>query len=476
MAAPPVYERTFSFQEWQALHPGEPLPGTSVDAELDDVSVALTATQANLALIQRADGELANASVGIDQLEPGIFEHVADDIIDAAQVHAEAAAASATQASTARSQAQASASAAAASAASTAGDVSRVNVAAGEAEASAAIASAAETVAQNASIAATNAANRAEGAESEAEKWKDTAYKWAEYLAGPVEPAPPDYPEAVDDGMFSAKWWAVRAMGEFNSFARFYLGAFNDPPTTMADGTPLLPGSIYYDLDTHRPMVWNGTSWTSFETPSPAAMLSLAYVATAGQTVFTLSIPSLSGATWTLHVAPDSEGIDVHVNGAKKLPEVAGPLGDYIVDHAGNTVTLLTPASAGDLVQIDVLVPSSRLAPGTIKLTRVADLDIDWTGNTTGTPGTDGLIDGTRTAFELFDSNAAQLIVVTDPAEIALYVNDERLQPGLEYTTAGSILTFMTAPQPTDEVWALWYAPGGGGGLGEDLLLDGGMF
>lgn len=68
MAQPPTYNRQASFTNLQAAAPSTPLPGASFDLELNTVKATLDAVLANLALIQRDDGDLANDSVGLDQL------------------------------------------------------------------------------------------------------------------------------------------------------------------------------------------------------------------------------------------------------------------------------------------------------------------------------------------------------------------------------------------------------------------------
>jgi hypothetical protein len=70
MAEPQSYERQYSFAQWQAQHPSDPLPGSEVDGELNAVKASVDETQAALSDIRRADGQLANASVGLDQLKP----------------------------------------------------------------------------------------------------------------------------------------------------------------------------------------------------------------------------------------------------------------------------------------------------------------------------------------------------------------------------------------------------------------------
>jgi hypothetical protein len=68
VSQPPVYNRRYNFANFQATSPSDPLPGNSIDVELNSVKITLDATLANLALIQRDDGALANGSVGLDQL------------------------------------------------------------------------------------------------------------------------------------------------------------------------------------------------------------------------------------------------------------------------------------------------------------------------------------------------------------------------------------------------------------------------
>lgn len=76
MAQPQPYDRQYSFRQYQAQHPSDPLPGDQVDAEFDAVKATLDETDANLALIQRDDGQLANQIVGVEQLKPEILAGV----------------------------------------------------------------------------------------------------------------------------------------------------------------------------------------------------------------------------------------------------------------------------------------------------------------------------------------------------------------------------------------------------------------
>lgn len=77
---PPPYVRQASFTDWEANHPGEPNPGTQLDAEFNAVQVSITDTQARLAQIQRDDGALANDSVGLDQLSDEAMDFIEAEV------------------------------------------------------------------------------------------------------------------------------------------------------------------------------------------------------------------------------------------------------------------------------------------------------------------------------------------------------------------------------------------------------------
>jgi microcystin-dependent protein len=72
MAPPTRYTRQFNFTNQQALTPTAPLQADKVDAELNALVVTTDQVITNLSLIQRDDGELANGSVGPDQLASSV--------------------------------------------------------------------------------------------------------------------------------------------------------------------------------------------------------------------------------------------------------------------------------------------------------------------------------------------------------------------------------------------------------------------
>jgi len=72
MAQPTEYNRQANFTNAQTQAPTSPLNGASVDAEFNAVKVTTDEIRANMAMIQRDDGRLANGSVGLDQLSAGL--------------------------------------------------------------------------------------------------------------------------------------------------------------------------------------------------------------------------------------------------------------------------------------------------------------------------------------------------------------------------------------------------------------------
>lgn len=63
------YDRQKSFTDYEIANPSDPISGNDLDVEFNAVERALDETQARLRLIQRDDGAILNASVGLDQLK-----------------------------------------------------------------------------------------------------------------------------------------------------------------------------------------------------------------------------------------------------------------------------------------------------------------------------------------------------------------------------------------------------------------------
>jgi hypothetical protein len=73
MPQPTPYDRITNFQNQQAIAPTAPYPAPYFDAEYNAIKITIDEILQNLALIQRDDGQLANDSVGRDQLKDEVL-------------------------------------------------------------------------------------------------------------------------------------------------------------------------------------------------------------------------------------------------------------------------------------------------------------------------------------------------------------------------------------------------------------------
>ena len=73
MPQPTQYNRQVSFTGLAAQNPDTPYTGVDLDAEFNSVKLTLDQVLANIALIQRDDGDLANGIVGAEQLEAALL-------------------------------------------------------------------------------------------------------------------------------------------------------------------------------------------------------------------------------------------------------------------------------------------------------------------------------------------------------------------------------------------------------------------
>lgn len=76
MSAPTPYTRNYDFTTFSTENPNTQQPGAYLDSEFNELAAVILAMQQWNALIQRSDGQLANQSVGLDQLSPDIITGV----------------------------------------------------------------------------------------------------------------------------------------------------------------------------------------------------------------------------------------------------------------------------------------------------------------------------------------------------------------------------------------------------------------
>jgi hypothetical protein len=72
VAQPVEYTRQYDFEDFQSSNPTTPLPADQVEAEYNAIKLTTDQLRANLALIQRDDGLLANTSVHVDSLDTAV--------------------------------------------------------------------------------------------------------------------------------------------------------------------------------------------------------------------------------------------------------------------------------------------------------------------------------------------------------------------------------------------------------------------
>jgi hypothetical protein len=451
---PPQYTRGYSFTQHSIDQPNTPQPGDKLDAEFNDISTAISASAGALDGITNADGTLKDGIVGEAQLQPGLFDEIVEDAQGQLQPIADAAAASAAGAQTYASAAQTSKNEAATSATTASGAATSAQTSVTTAQSAATGATAAKTAAEAAQTAAANSATTADGARDEALLMRDEAEKWAEYLAGPVEPAPPGWPEAIDDGMWSAKWWAIQAKTLVGEWGTMYLGASAGPPPPVPPSNTWPPGSLYFDTVRGEMLVWDGSIWKPITQPGTAVQASFLYIATAGQQDF--FGPDFYGQTPTVN-ALQPQPSDVHLNGAK-LVQDKGSLGDYTVDPATSTLHINVALTVNSVVQWDLLQSPQTLAPGSVTMYKLHDIDRD---PVTNTPGE---FDGTTTTFPL--RYTSLIDGTTQPAtpgagvQLQVQLDGCGQEVGPDFTTSGSSIVFGEAPQPGARFWGVWMQPG----------------
>lgn len=79
MSQPTQYTRAYGatyFADWSTSFPSTPHQGNKIDGELNNVKITLDGVLTNLALIQRDDGAIANATVGRDQLKDEVVQGI----------------------------------------------------------------------------------------------------------------------------------------------------------------------------------------------------------------------------------------------------------------------------------------------------------------------------------------------------------------------------------------------------------------
>lgn len=140
----------------------------------------------------------------------------------------------------------------------------------------------------------------------------------------------------------------------YDNFDDRYLGDKASDPALDNDGNALLTGALYFNTTDGEMRVYNGSAWNAATSSIDGVLARFTYTATAGQTAFT-------GADDNAQTLAFDNGLEfVFLNGAMlKLTT------DY-TRSGGNTITLTSGATAGDVLEVYAF---GNLASGAIGTT-----------------------------------------------------------------------------------------------------------
>ena len=276
-----------------------------------------------------------------------------------------------------------------------------------------------------------------------AQDYAQVSIEWAEHMPDTI---PPNIlaVNAITGEHWSSRWWAMRAGNAFGMLAWWYQGAWPSPgpPSTpnTPTGQPLPPGSMYFDTDLGVMLVWNGSSWVPVtQGPGKATTSSLYYLASAGQTVFPLSVLDRNSHTFAFNQAAP-EGLHAHVNGVRLEPGF-----DYTIDIVGSSVTFLRGLTLNTIVTFDILTPVAQLTPsGTVNTVLLNQIVPD---------GSKTVFTGLTVAMNGHPTNIAK------NEELQVSVNGVVQSPGAAYNAGGSTITFAQAPEADAVVFIVWFGP-----------------
>lgn len=403
--------------------------------------------------VVREDGRMVNGSIGAEQLDPELQDKLAKRAVDAVtdflgnvrettkQAVTSASEVRAMHAEIARIQAQTSA---ALSAAQRANEEVQKRLDCINALASATPQTVTPTVptgvlgSQYSNFYATDEA----GSGPLAQDYAQVSIEWAEHMPDTI---PPNIlaVNAITGDHWSSRWWANRAASAFGMMAWWYQGAWPQPgpPSTpnTPTGQPLPPGAMYWDTTVGAMFVWNGSTWVNASAPAKGVTASLYYLATAGQTVFPLSVVDLNGKTFAFNQTVP-EGLQAYVNGVRLTPTL-----DFTLDTVGSSVTFLHGLTVNSVVSFDVLTPASALTPsGSVNTVLLNQI----------TP------DGVKTVFTgLTVASNGHPTNVAKNEELQVSVNGVIQSPGTAFTASGSTITFVQAPEVDANIFVLWFGP-----------------
>ena len=353
--------------------------GELADALNDDANFSATVTTALATKLNLAGGTMTgNIVMGANKVTSTATPTTADDLtrkgyIDALYGSTASAAASALAAETAETNAE------------TARDAAQTAQAAAEtAETNAA------SSASSASTSATNASNSASAASTSATSASNSA-------------------SSASTSASNAATSATNAENAYDNFDDRYLGAKATEPTVDNDGDALITGAMYFDSSNNVMKVYSGTEWQNASSSIEGIKSDFVYTATASQVLFSGSDDN----TNTLVI--DKAGlVNVYLNGVRLTDA------DYTIDAPGNSVTLGSGATVGDIVEIEVFGNFAGQSGADVAITGGSITGL--TELSTGTFTSTGIDDNATSTAITIDSAGNVGIGRTNPSS---YVTDD---------------------------------------------------
>jgi hypothetical protein len=435
MPTPPT--RGFSFTDWQVNNPSAPPPGQSLDSEIDNtnMSVAAVITWANTSL--NTDGTIQDATIGTNQLQPGLFDSVANDAIAQVQPLVDTAVAASGSALASANDAQGYASSANGNAIVAGAAAQGAYTSAQSASGSATTASSQAASAANGALNAANSANQAAGSEGLCFDYGLVTQAWAEHMPDTI---PPNILAVmgITGDHWSSRWWANRAAQWITegiqeaqcAVQQFWMGAYADNPTIDLCGRPPVAGAAYFNTTVLRTRAYDGKIWHDIVEPVPGVTTVYTYLPTTPQTVF--SGPDANGNDLTISLAK-GDLVTAYLNGIKLVLN-----NDYAVTGEDEVTLLISPIGA----------------PAVVEFVVVANIDviIPRVGNKIYTA--DWVFDGVNTVFPLVD-DSGDTMSPASPSDCTISLDGLIQNPGVDYTVAGDSITFAVPPTADQTIWGV---------------------
>jgi hypothetical protein len=228
-------------------------------------------------------------------------------------------------------------------------------------------------------------------------------------------------------------------MSALDSFSGLYVGAFSTPPFQYVDGSPLVPGALYFNLTTKIMFVWDGASWRSFNNVAPTVAGTWVYEGTNGG--FLLTGPDRSNVPLAFLAADTSPQVNVFKNGLLLTR------GDhYSITRSPDTIVLVAAQQLGDLFNVQYLYPAALMQPAVVDTVK-ASL----------TPA----FDGVTSVFNVEVFSLGDPLTPGLTTQLTISIDGVVQNPGVDYMVVGGQVHFAAPPRADANYWAVYYRPPG---------------